>query len=314
MKKWINKHLLIIYILSISSLVGVVIVSLSNINNNTSFTQVKPQPVRIPYVLEKIEAPEGDSINVMMLATNNQVDSLIIKSQQLIERNEWLEHQHNNILNDIRQESNNFINKVNTWLTFWTAISAILCTLFPIVFQHLNHRIEQKKLLDEIKQLRHILGNHKRQLYEQQKELQCQKIKQEGMRMLKIGIESTLLDPGNLTQGSYIHELWLSAYTYIKDQANELFKNKELKEINADYQLSALLLYMYEYMNHLQRIIPKYKRRNFDRCQDSIRNLYYSIINNQYESIEVLEKDFNKSIEFFRQLLCNNSVSSIESQ
>lgn len=58
-------------------------------------------------------------------------------------------------LSDLRQESNNIINKFNAWLGFWLGILTIFAGIVPIVIQYIlrnKARREKEAVLEEIRQ------------------------------------------------------------------------------------------------------------------------------------------------------------------
>ncbi len=65
----------------------------------------------------------------------------------------YIENRQENVLNDLRQESNNVINKVNGWLGFWIAILAIFTGILPIIIQHVIFRRQQIELNLLIKEI-----------------------------------------------------------------------------------------------------------------------------------------------------------------
>lgn len=65
----------------------------------------------------------------------------------------FIENRQENVLNDLRQESNNIINKVNGWLGFWIAILAIFTGLLPIIIQYVvfkRQKLNVDLLISEI--------------------------------------------------------------------------------------------------------------------------------------------------------------------
>lgn len=72
-------------------------------------------------------------------------DSLV----NIIRRIEEIERRQELVLNDLRQEGNNNINKVNGWLAFWVAILAIFGGVVPIVIQYIL-RGKSKREIEEI--------------------------------------------------------------------------------------------------------------------------------------------------------------------
>lgn len=78
------------------------------------------------------------------------------KSQKLKEfalRIAKIESNQDTILSDIRQETNNIINKYNGWTAFWIALLAIFGGGIPIIIQYIQSRktrLEVDELLDSI--------------------------------------------------------------------------------------------------------------------------------------------------------------------
>ncbi|MCH5235966.1 MAG: hypothetical protein J1E16_11795 [Muribaculaceae bacterium] len=71
----------------------------------------------------------------------------------LYERFKLLERHNEIVLSDLRQESNNIINKVNGWLGFWIAVLAILGGFIPLIAQYISskkNKIEIEKIFKDI--------------------------------------------------------------------------------------------------------------------------------------------------------------------
>ncbi len=75
-----------------------------------------------------------------------------------------LEKNQENVLADIRQESNNIINKFNGWLAFWTAILAIFGGIIPIVLQYILREKSKKEMHDMFESLKSRAIDHQIQL------------------------------------------------------------------------------------------------------------------------------------------------------
>lgn len=297
-------HIIILYTLSILSIFGIIQIFRTKILDKAEYEPDKPNAYTIPYVLQEIKFKEGDSINILTYTANEHVDSLIANTQEIIRRNQWLVSQHEHIINDIRQENNNFIDKVNTWLTFWTAISAILCALIPMAIQFFNLRLERKRILSSIIPLKNDIIHFKTELKGLHITIQRERKISEGLVMLSTGVESSLIDPGKLTHDSYIYNLWSSICSFLSEKKDNILKANNLDDINK-FELIDLLLHMYDYMNQLQRIIPKYNSRKFFQCNDKIRELYKSILENKYTETSEIKNEFNNCISLFRGLLNN---------
>lgn len=69
-----------------------------------------------------------------------------------------------NVLADLRQESNNIINKFNGWLGFWTAILAIFGGIIPIVLQYILREKSKKEMQEMFESLQTRALDHQMQL------------------------------------------------------------------------------------------------------------------------------------------------------
>lgn len=101
----------------------------------------------------------------LITALNADIDSLNFKINSAIRLiNTWNKQCDNNLLHgfdDLRQETNNIIEKQNGWFSFWTAILALVGGLLPVLIQmntqkDQRHEFEEekKKIQEAIKPLR----------------------------------------------------------------------------------------------------------------------------------------------------------------
>lgn len=72
----------------------------------------------------------------------------------------FLEQHYGNILNDLRQETNNHIEYINTWLGVWIAILALVCGVAPAVLQYRLYIINRRKLREELEIFEQTIGCH----------------------------------------------------------------------------------------------------------------------------------------------------------
>lgn len=100
---------------------------------------------------------------------DTQRDSVIkvVRTSQLL-----LLHQQENLINDFRQEMNNNINKVNTWLAFAVGLLSVLGVFVPLVLQYRiqNQEEEKFRLLDN--QVKNDISNKIADYVSQTKETQ----------------------------------------------------------------------------------------------------------------------------------------------
>ena len=71
-----------------------------------------------------------------------------------------LEDQYANVLNDIRQETNNHIEYVNVWLGVWVAILALVCGVAPALLQYRLYIVHRTKLREELEGYEKAMSCH----------------------------------------------------------------------------------------------------------------------------------------------------------
>lgn len=97
-----------------------------------------------------------DTGKISIIAVNDEyyrLDSLILFERNITSRIGALESRENQMLDDIRQETNNIINKVNGWLGFWIAVLALVGGIIPIIIQFVymaDKRREDEELRDKL--------------------------------------------------------------------------------------------------------------------------------------------------------------------
>lgn len=104
------------------------------IKSHEAETQYRRQCFETSVLMDIAAALNGSYINADSL--RNESDRLLAVEERL----KSMERTHENTLSDLRQETNNIINKVNGWLGFWIAILAIFCGIMPIVIQYVLQR------------------------------------------------------------------------------------------------------------------------------------------------------------------------------
>ena len=89
-----------------------------------------------------------DTLRNSSILSKNEVDRIINGQKIVMERQDAM-------VQDMRQESNNLINKMNGWLAFWLGIMAVIGVFVPVALQFKLYRerrdedLEYKEKLDE---------------------------------------------------------------------------------------------------------------------------------------------------------------------
>lgn len=105
-------------------------------------------------IIERINTSVVDTASIKaspsLLSFEKRLDSLQASYSMIKDTQE-------RVINDIRQETNNNLDKISAWLSFWVAILALLGVFVPFAFQFFVYKREKdeiQKRHEEIKKLR----------------------------------------------------------------------------------------------------------------------------------------------------------------
>lgn len=143
---------------------------------------------RIAYISEKLSRPKEQNPDSMKkwsreLNEYNQILKTISDNQKVIGDNELLlqsrtdslARENKRLNDDIRQETNNIVNKMNAWLAFWIAALAFVGVIIPIALQFKLYREEKDKareFRDSLrKELDDVIRSNVKRVDEVEKEL-----------------------------------------------------------------------------------------------------------------------------------------------
>lgn len=139
-------------------LLSVVIMFFMSIYDNTS--SVKKNNSQSNTYNKVYETISKDDYNHISLTNKKDSIELNVIVQRLIKNNEivynnykYLNEKQESLVQDIRQETNNNINKLNMWLSFWIGMLAVFGVLSPIVAEYrykTSNKDEMNKLKNEI--------------------------------------------------------------------------------------------------------------------------------------------------------------------
>lgn len=102
---------------------------------------------------DKTVSPDNKDITGIELRDVHLCDSVVTEKilQTICDNHKYLIYRHNELLSDVRQETNNNLNKLNSWFSFWIGMLAVFGVLAPIVAEY-RYRIANKEELDRIKE------------------------------------------------------------------------------------------------------------------------------------------------------------------
>lgn len=250
-----------------------------------------------PFVAVKI-----DSVQV---AFQMELDSLL-NGLEVIDR-KYKEY-YSDALSDLRQESNNIINKWNAWFGFWISLLALLMGIVPLFIQFRIADRNKKRFEKERDFLRTELETVKNKLQKEVGE-QLDKMKS-GLIRTEVVNEINAIDIGKnnkLLKDSEDRILLLSFL--LKDLRNKLNNfisaNKALDK-GVDNKYPDLLVVLIEMQNVVIKLLPyfqsKNKSRKFQELQDKLQTLILKIAKDRSDS-EAIYKDVEKLHSIFYQMV-----------
>lgn len=192
-----------------------------------------------------------------------------------------MQRQFDNSLSDLRQESNNNINKVNGWLGFWIALAAILGVGIPICSQI----IISKEMRDEIAECKKELGR---------KDLKIQKL----IAQMRFGIDNKLITADSSNR--FAQHTWTEILDDIEELSSDIFDKKLTTKDR--YMVQGLLIQLSELITEMMQRIYTDRSRDFQQSIDKVRNLFVKLDNGEPDE-ESLRKDFKHLINRLRTLV-----------
>lgn len=99
------------------------------------YKKVSTSPTR--YIIPKETLVDSCMMNIIELDKHTKIhlDSLLAYQDDILSKMVEIEYKNEILISDLRQETNNVINKMNGWLGFWIAVLALIGGFFPIFIQ-----------------------------------------------------------------------------------------------------------------------------------------------------------------------------------
>lgn len=92
-------------------------------------------------------------------------DNICAYKSKLHERVKNIEAKTDILVADLRQETNNIINKVNGWLAFWIAVLALLGAIFPTILQITNKKRVERSYQKMVNDLQTMVQSNRLCIY-----------------------------------------------------------------------------------------------------------------------------------------------------
>lgn len=191
-------------------------------------------------------------------------NSVISGDKALIEKVNGLEKEMDNLIADIRQETNNNIDKINLWLSLWMAVIAIFCGFIPIIIQYRLYIINRDKLEEEINYFRDFVRVHS---------------------IHNISGNFNLVSDLKIVTDSSVRYRLLRSFIcesadIFREIVDSLSRNhKGMLSPDMMTLLIQALLQISSISEKIRKLVPREHKREYDMISDSIKNELTSLLN-----------------------------------
>ena len=258
---------LIIYIAGIIVYFILLCMCISQVRQSNKLTTREVSKDAIP---EKIYfSLRGDSVasndTALITALNAHIDSLNFKIDSAIRIiNTWNELCDNNLLHgfdDLRQETNNVIDKQNAWLSFWIAILALVGGLLPLLIQMNTQKDQRQEFEEEKQKIQSAIEETKKAIEETKK------------------IEKTMQNDLE-TKSRSLNSAIEKQFNSFKDDFNEKYDkhakeiNKELEGLRSNRYYSEISKLVFTLIECSESILRIGDSKRTDYCNDLLFKLH----------------------------------------
>lgn len=214
----------------------------------------------------------------------------ILKSQELVLNRQDV------LVDDVRQETNNIINKMNGWLGFWIGIVALVGVFVPVALQFKLYRESKEKEKELSDKITNALDSFKTDLECQEREI-LGRIREVTFTTLVRNFQNVFECPVTQVQESRNHilqeilsrikmkveeniRLYCCRIDTNENSADDLKMNEGIGETGArgcaeamsEYELTVMLIQVTNVINSIKKLTP-HKNRSLDRILIQITNL-----------------------------------------
>lgn len=243
---------------------------------------------------------KNDSTTKSNLISKNRVSPVLI--HKVLANQKFIIRQQNELLLDIRQETNNNIDKITLWLSFWIALIAALGVLIPALAEY-RFRISNEQEMRSIES-RATSINQRLERKEKDIDYLLKRLTfHEQINSLSAAWEDNIID--TFTDGQDILKIILRD---MRQGLCEFCNDKSLIEDPAKCKdtLLHILIRIYDFMCRESNTIHKMgSRRVIDNTKDELRKAIKLTLNASSDTSEELELSLKKIIEYMKSLFGN---------
>lgn len=274
-------------------------------------------PIPSNKVNEKVILSESNkSTSKKFIFTQNDIEILKKTQKTLIARQDKM-------ADDLRQETNNMINKVNGWLSFWMSVMAVLGVFVPIALQFKlyretrdsdqtlreQHKEDRLRIEEFIRQsqadikgeylqlgakLQHEYNNYRNKIARQI---------QSARFFVNVRNFQNLADCSSISmneaRNTLLRRNWDEVVTYARTFISDYINHSEHQEDHDAYNLSVLLIEIAEVLTTLRRLYPHRSRRLLFLMEESYR------IITEINAVQLDRKGISNSLIAYSESLCS---------
>lgn len=183
-----------------------------------------------------------------------------------------LENQQENTLADIRQESNNIINKFNGWLGFWIAILAIFGGVIPLVIQYVLKQKAEKEY---------------RQMFEEMEKKAYTQYLFQLISSVNVNNECSILKD-SVKQGDYIAMTIGESYQALNRLMEHIDKDNGTLSRESELLIVNSLIQYIRLIDILKAISNHRKIRTLEETRALVKTLIEDIFNHEQHNREII--------------------------
>jgi hypothetical protein len=227
-----------------------------------------------------------------VMQSSLSIDSLDKREVWVLkERVNKLEQLNERLVDDIRQETNNNINILNGWLTFWMGLLALVGVFLPMVFQYKMKKEDEQKL-EELKT----------KFAEERLRFQC--LMQENHLQSLVYSISNGIDYQLLLDGPHANDILNRLYKESLDCFNEIVQiilgesrreERRLSEEEVTMLITSILsmhkLYIILYQNCVK------DERSIERCMDTLKTTMNDVNSYKRMDSEALGRSLKRMLD-----------------
>lgn len=262
--------------------------------------------------IEGLNAENPDSVAAVL-------KNLAIIQAELDRRQRWLATSNDKIVEDLRQETNNTINKVNSWLGFWIALIGIFGVVTPAIAEYKFKVFNEKELEvyeDRFNELMRRIGNEckkskslRSKIENQRPLLELQSSLRALSLCLDVGLVKKLTNRTDYVRTlirSFILNLKKVAFGESDDLATNINPDDAAKVINNRDIIVRALISLYKFLHSIKINVADFhtkgdggklhftRVRELDRVMDLTRLLVSRFICTPIDDVEALASDLHK--------------------